>query len=131
MKSILAAAAFLALASSPAWPACDTATADAAKGEKKFALCKACHVVADKVNKIGPHIDGIIDRPIAAVADYAYSENMKELAATGAKWDIATLDAYLKKPKEVVPKGKMAFAGIPKDEDRCNVITFLSTKPAL
>ena len=131
MKSFAVVIAVFAMSVAPAYAACDLATADAAKGEKKFALCKACHSVTEKANKVGPHLDGVIDRPVASIADFVYSDAMKAFGATGAKWDIATLDTYLTKPKLLVPNTKMVFAGFPKEDDRCNVIKFLSGKPAL
>ena len=131
MKSIAVVIAVLAMSAAPAFAACDLTTADAAKGEKKFALCKACHTVVEKVNKVGPHLDGIIDRPAASIADFVYSDAMKAFGATGAKWDFATLDTYLTKPKVLVPNTKMVFAGFAKEEDRCNMIKFLQGKPAL
>ena len=51
------------------------------------------------------------------------------LAITEAEpmtWDVETLTAYLRKPKDVIPKGKMAFAGVKKDEDIENVIFYLA-----
>jgi len=43
------------------------ASGDAAKGEKVFAKCKACHVVDAETNKVGPHLKGVIGRNVAAV----------------------------------------------------------------
>ena len=42
-------------------------------------------------------------------------------------WDEATLDAYLTDPKAMAPGAKMAFVGLPKPEDRANVIAYLAT----
>ncbi|MBT6033488.1 MAG: MFS transporter, partial [Kordiimonadaceae bacterium] len=42
-------------------------------------------------------------------------------------WDDATLDAYLLKPRDVVKKGKMVFAGFKKEKDRNDVIAYLKT----
>jgi len=35
------------------------------------------------------------------------------------------LDKFLKKPKKVLKKTKMAFAGLKKDKQRANVIAYL------
>ena len=40
-------------------------------------------------------------------------------------WDEATLDKYLTSPKTLVPGNKMAFPGLPKPDDRANVIAYL------
>ena len=48
----------------------------------------------------------------------------------GLVWDEPTLVAYLTNPKDVVPKGRMSFAGLKKEEDIANVILFLSSEKA-
>jgi cytochrome c len=104
------------------------AEGDVAKGEQVYKKCMACHTVNDKTNKVGPHLVGIVGRPVASVEDYKYSDDMKAYAATGAVWDEATLQAYLEKPKAVVAKTKMAFAGLNKEDERADLIAFLKTK---
>ena len=104
------------------------AEGDVAKGEQVYKKCMACHTVNDKTNKVGPHLVGIVGRPVASVEDYKYSDDMKAYAATGAVWDEAALQAYLEKPKAVVAKTKMAFAGLNKEDERADLIAFLKTK---
>ena len=97
--------------------------ADAAKGEKAFAKCKACHTI-DKggKNRVGPNLHGVVGRKAGTHEGYKYSKAMRE---SGLTWDEATLDKYLHKPKDVVPKTKMAFAGIKKDAERADLIAYL------
>ena len=102
---------------------------DAAKGEKVFKKCMACHTAAGKTNKVGPYLQGVINRPVATAEGYAYSDGMKEFAAGGKVWDDAALDVYLTNPKASVPKTKMAFPGLKKPEDRADLIAYLLTKP--
>ena len=71
---------------------------------------------------------GVVGRKVASVADYNYSDSMKEYGATGAIWDEKTLDTYLTHPKAIVAKTKMAFPGFTEQADRDNVIAFLKTK---
>jgi cytochrome c len=104
------------------------ADGDVTKGEKAFRKCMACHSVADKTNKVGPHLVGVVGRKVAIVEGYAYSDSMKEHAATGAVWDEAALSAYLESPKAIVAKTKMAFAGIKKEDERADLIAFLKSK---
>ena len=99
------------------------ASADAAAGEKVFAKCKACHKV-DGSNATGPHLDGVVGRAVASVADFGYSDPMK---AHGGDWTPEALEAFLTNPKGVVPGTKMSFAGLPKVEDRANVIAYLQS----
>ena len=98
---------------------------DAAKGEKVFKKCKACHVVDSEKNKTGPHLVNILGRPAASVESYKkYSKAMKE---SGLIWDEATLDGYLIAPKKYLKGTKMAFAGLRKDADRANIIAYFKS----
>ncbi|SNB75850.1 cytochrome c [Arboricoccus pini] len=101
------------------------ADGDPAKGEKVFARCKACHNADSDQNKIGPHLSGVVGRKAGSVADFDYSDAMKN---SGLTWDEATLTKYLKDPKGVVPNNKMAFTGLKKDDEIANVIAYLKTK---
>jgi cytochrome c len=47
------------------------------------------------------------------------------MAAHGGDWTPEALIAFLDDPKGVVPGTKMNFAGLPKPEDRANVIAYL------
>lgn len=104
------------------------ADGDVPKGEQVFKKCMACHTVSEKTNKVGPHLVGIVGRPVASVEGYAYSEAMKAHGAGGAVWDEAALQAYLENPKAIVAKSKMAFAGLKKEDERADLIAFLKTK---
>lgn len=102
------------------------ATADAAAGEKVFAKCKSCHK-ADGTNATGPYLNGVIGRNQGMVAGFGYSEAMA--ARTAEVWSPETLNEFLTNPKGYVAGTKMAFAGLPKVEDRANVISYLATLP--
>ena len=101
------------------------AAADPAAGEKVFGKCKSCHKI-DGTNGTGPHLNGVVGRAPHGVADFNYSEAMK--AQTEA-WTPEHLFAFLQSPKTVVPGTKMGFAGLPKPEDRANIIAYLATLP--
>ena len=108
-------------------PAVAMAEGDPAKGKKVFNKCKACHFVDQEKNKVGPHLKNIVGRKAGVVEGYKYSKNLLELAEKGLTWDEETLAKYLRKPKGLIPKGKMAFAGLKKDEDIANVIAYLKS----
>ena len=106
------------------------AEGDAKKGAKVFRKCKACHVVDEEKNKVGPHLVAIIDRPVAAVDGFKYSKAMVEFGSDGKVWDVETLTLYLKKPKGLVKGTNMAFAGVRKDADMENLIAYLQDPAA-
>ncbi|MEM7237356.1 MAG: cytochrome c family protein [Pseudomonadota bacterium] len=101
--------------------------ADVKKGAKVFRKCKACHKIEDGKNAVGPHLFGIVGRPVAGVDGYKYSKAMTGHADGGTIWDPAELDAYLTNPKKYVKGTKMSFGGLKKDADRANVIAYLET----
>jgi cytochrome c len=100
------------------------AAADAAKGEKVFAKCKGCHKL-DGNNGTGPHLDGVVGRPIGAAEGFGYSGAM---SGHGGEWSIDNLSAFLTNPKAFVPGTKMSFTGLKSDDDRANLIAYLQTQ---
>lgn len=103
------------------------AAGDAAEGEKVFKKCKACHVIDSDKNRLGPTLKGVIGRTSGSVDGFKYSSAMTD---AGITWDETTLDAYLADPKGYVPKNKMAFPGLKKEEDRANVIAYMKEASA-
>jgi cytochrome c len=101
------------------------AAADVAAGEKAFAKCKACHKM-DGTNGTGPHLDGVVDRAKAAVEGFGYSDAL--VGMSGDAWTAANLDGFLQNPRGYAPGTKMAFAGLPKAEERANLIAWLATQ---
>ena len=98
------------------------AAADPARGEKVFAKCKACHKL-DGVDGTGPHLNGIVNKAVAAVDGFGYSAGM---AALGGTWTPELLNEFLLKPKDLISDTKMTFAGLKKVEDRANLIAYLA-----
>ncbi|WP_417666566.1 c-type cytochrome [Roseibium sp.] len=102
------------------------AEGDAAAGEKVFKKCKACHDVGDEAkNKVGPQLNGIVGRAAGAVEGFKYSKALLEKAEEGLTWNEEELEGFLTKPKQYLPKTKMAFAGLRKEADRANIIAYL------
>ena len=121
MRLILASALLLAATGSA------LAEPDVAKGETAFRKCMACHVVGPGAKpRVGPPLNGIVGAPWAHFEGFNYSQDIKDGAAAGKTWDAATLDAYLTNPKDLVPKGKMAFAGLKGEAEPADLIAFLA-----
>jgi cytochrome c len=105
------------------------AAGDAAKGETFAKRCAACHTfAAGGAAKVGPNLWNVVNRPVASMPDYKYSDAMVAFSEGGAKtWTYDLLNVYLADPKGTVPGTKMVFPGVKKDEDRANVIAYLRT----
>jgi cytochrome c len=102
------------------------ASADVAKGETVAKKCLTCHVFeAGGENKVGPGLWSLIGRAAGTHEGFAYSEAMKSSAKT---WTYSELNRYLASPKTSVPGTKMSFVGLPKAEDRANLIAWLRTR---
>ncbi len=100
---------------------------DAAKGKKVFLKCKACHTI-DKggAHRIGPNLWGVIGRVAGTQQGFKYSMAMIDFGKGGKRWDVATLDAYLEKPRSVVPKSRMVFVGLKDAQQRADLIAYLN-----
>jgi cytochrome c len=98
------------------------AAADVEKGKRVFGKCKSCHKI-DGGNGVGPHLDGVVNRDIASIADYGYSGALEGL---DGDWTPVELSAFLEKPKEYAPGTKMSFAGLKKPGDRADLIAYLA-----
>lgn len=101
------------------------AAADAGKGERVFGKCRACHKLGDGENGVGPHLYAVVDRQIGAIGGFAYSGSLADLSAEA--WTPENLNGFLENPKGWAPGTKMAFNGLPKIEDRANLIAYLQT----
>lgn len=100
------------------------ADADAAAGEKQFGKCRACHSVDGK-DGTGPHLNGVVDREIASVSGFAYSDAMVAHADDYDGWTPEALYHFLTSPKAEVPGTKMVFAGFKKPQDIADLVTYL------
>ena len=145
MKLTLTALSFAALAlTAPAFA--QDASGDAAAGEKVFAKCQTCHVVADadgnvlagKNAKVGPNLYGLPGRVAGSVEGFKYGKSIVALGETGFVWDEATFVEYVADPAKFLKaklddkgaKSLMSFK-LPKEADAKNVYAYIvSLSPA-
>jgi cytochrome c len=102
---------------------------DAAAGQRVFNQCRACHVIENNGrNGVGPNLHGVVGRKAGSIQGFRYSANMQELAQGGLTWTPENLDRYLTNPKDLVPRGSMAFAGIRNEQQRKDLIAYLQSQ---
>ena len=87
--------------------------------------CFTCHTI-DKggANKVGPNQWDIVGRKKAAEPGFSYSSGMQ---AMGGSWSVEDINHMIFKPQAFVRGTKMAFAGLPKAQERADVIAYLRT----
>ena len=99
------------------------ADGDAARGEKKFEDCAACHKLEAGANNVGPSLYGIFGRKAGEIADFRYSPAIKRSAIV---WTPETIDKFITDPQAMVPGNRMPYAGMASAADRADLIAFLS-----
>jgi cytochrome c2 len=99
------------------------ADGDAARGEKKFEDCAACHKLEAGANNVGPSLNGIFGRKAGEIADFRYSPAMKR---SGIVWTPEALGGFITDPQAMVPGNRMPYAGMASAADRADLIAFLS-----
>jgi cytochrome c len=137
MKLTISAVVLAVVTSAPAF-----AAGDAAAGEKVFAKCQTCHVIANeagevlggKNSKTGPNLYGMPGRVAGTYPEFKYGESIVALGATGFVWDEASFTEYVADPAKFLKtklddtkaKSKMAFK-LPKAEDAADVWAYIAS----
>jgi nitrite reductase (NO-forming) len=128
MESVAASAPLPSATASQASPGIDQSIAiaggDAAAGRLVFRKCQACHSMEPGRNILGPSLAGVIGRKSGSEPGYNYSPAMRQ---TDIVWDAKNLDAYLADPAMTIPGNKMPFPGLKTENDRKDIIAFLSS----
>ena len=123
MKKILSIALVASLIASPS-----LASGDVEAGKKVFKKCIACHAIdGDTKKKSGPSLDGVFGRTAGTLEGFKYSKAMIAAGEGGLVWTEETMAQWLTKPKDMIKKTKMAFAGLKKEEDIKNIEAYLLT----
>lgn len=92
-------------------------------GKRVYLMCRSCHSTeADGRHKVGPNLNGIFGRKAGSADGFKYSD---VVVNSGIVWSEETINEWLVKPKNFLPGNKMAFAGVPKEDDRKALIAYL------
>jgi len=99
-------------------------TASVEKGTAAAKKCAACHTFEKGgPNRVGPNLYNVInEKKGEGRGGFNFSAAMK---AKGGTWTYDDLNKYLLNPKAFVPGTAMGFAGISKDSERADVISYL------
>lgn len=103
------------------------ADGDPEDGQKVFNKCRACHVVDQPQNRVGPHLVGLFGRQAGSVEDFRYSDAMKE---SGVTWTEETIGEYVADPRGYIKGNRMAFAGLRDEEEIEDLIAYLKEATA-
>jgi len=99
--------------------------ADPKKGAQVAKICETCHNFQEgKGAKIGPDLWGVVGRPVASVAGFAYSDSIKKI---GGDWTYEKLNRWIEDPKAMAADTKMTFPGEKDPERRAEVLAYLRT----
>ena len=101
------------------------AKADAAKGAQLAKVCQTCHNFEKGAGaKIGPPLYGVVGRPIASVAGFAYSDSLK---AVGGNWTYEALNTMVGNPKMEASGTKMTYPGEKDPQKRADILAYLQS----
>ncbi len=79
----------------------------AVRGKRVAAKCATCHELERRENKVGPHLVGVLDRKVATVRGFEYSEPLR---AFGGTWTRDRLLVFLRDPQATVPGSRMVVS---------------------
>jgi cytochrome c len=102
--------------------------ADAGRGERAAAACRACHSFENGgANRVGPNLWKVVDGPKAHIDGFGYSAALRERKAKGEKWGVEELDGFLKNPRGYLPGTTMQYAGVTRPDQRADIIAYLAS----
>src|SRR5262245_66516495 len=102
---------------------------DAARGERMYRACVACHSLEPNRNMTGPSRAEVWNRQAGSLASFPrYSPALK---SSGIVWTDDTLDEWLKDPQHFIPGNTMTFPGVKDARQRADLLAFLkdATRP--
>ena len=123
MRTLLSLSTIAVAAAFAVVPGNSAEVGDVAQGQHAFAKCAPCHA-KDKTNGLGPGLFAVLGSHAGSVPGFRYSQAMKN---SNIVWDEKSLDAFIMAPQKVLPGTTMPFAGIPRQEERNDLIACLET----
>jgi cytochrome c len=96
---------------------------NAARGERMYRACVACHSLEPNRNMTGPSLAEIWNRRSGSLASFPrYSPALK---SAGIVWNDDTLDAWLEDPQHFIPGNTMTFPGMKDTQQRAELLAYL------
>jgi cytochrome c len=119
--------ALMSLLAAPVLAADEHQSCDLDHGQEVFKkFCSACHMIEKGAkNTIGPNLYGVYGHHVGRVPGYQFSQALLNADVVLTK---EALNEWLIRPRDFIPKTKMPFAGLPKQEDRTDVICYLAAQ---
>lgn len=106
--------------------AAPSAAQDVAAGQRLYNQCRACHTLDQGGrNGVGPNLHGMFGRAAASATGFRFSAALRARGEAGMIWNNETLAPYLRNPREAVPGGSMAYAGLRDEQQITDLIAFL------
>ncbi len=105
------------------------ADGNAARGQRVFGACAACHSLEPDRNMTGPSLSGLWDSKAGTLPSFMrYSPALK---SSGVVWNDKTLDEWISDPQHLIPDNVMTFDGIKNPQQRADLLAFLkeATRP--
>lgn len=105
------------------------ADGNAARGQRVFGACAACHSLDPDRSMTGPSLAGVWNRKAGSLPSFArYSPALK---SSNVVWNDKTLDEWITDPRHLIPENEMTFDGIKNSQRRADLLAFLkeATQP--
>jgi len=101
----------------------------AARGQRVYRACVACHSLEPDRNMTGPSLAELWNRTAGGLASFRrYSPALR---SSRIIWTDDTLDEWLRNPDQFIPGNQMTFPGLRNDQQRADLLAFLkmATQP--
>jgi len=104
-------------------PGAKSEPGNAARGERMYRACDACHSLEPNRNMTGPSLAEVWNRKAGSLASFPrYSPALK---SSGIIWNDDTLGEWIKDPQHFIPGNTMTFAGMKDARQRADLLAFL------